>query len=214
MELHHRGGLPCWQRWWAFRPPVVAPPSLASLAVIACGVHGPETGRGQRDEHLRVFGDCGRQIVMATVHAGVYELPGIAGIEIRAGRAGDSASVVASGPHPKLATEAVGSCQTDRIRTEPSILRFIPPGLEVAGGGATHHLRHHADGVGTGRKAWQCRNRNAQRSSGHDWRPSVSAVRGCALVGGAKRATRSSMAESVTWKARTRNGSALPSVQT
>ncbi len=153
MELHHRGGLPCWQRWWAFRPPVVAPPSLASLAVIACGVHGPETGRGQRDEHLRVFGDCGRQIVMATVHAGVYELPGIAGIEIRAGRAGDSASVVASGPHPKLATEAVGSCQTDRIRTEPSILRFIPPGLEVAGGGATHHLRHHADGVGTGRKA-------------------------------------------------------------
>ncbi|HNI68664.1 MAG TPA: hypothetical protein PKV55_11530, partial [Nitrospira sp.] len=124
--------------------PVVAPPSLASLAVIACGVHGPETGRGQRDEHLRVFGDCGRQIVMATVHAGVYELPGIAGIEIRAGRAGDSASVVASGPHPKLATEAVGSCQTDRIRTEPSILRFIPPGLEVAGGGATHHLRHHA----------------------------------------------------------------------
>ena len=62
-------------------------------------MHGPEAGCGQGDEHLRVLGDGGGHVVVSAVQAGVHELPGVAGIQIRAGRARDRAAVVAAGQY-------------------------------------------------------------------------------------------------------------------
>ena len=72
----------------------------ASWVAAACGanrVYGAEAGRGQGDEHLGVIGHGGGDVVVSTAQAGVDELPGVTGVQIRARRADRGASVVAAG---------------------------------------------------------------------------------------------------------------------
>ena len=110
---------------------IVTPATVAIVGVVSGGVHGPETRCGQGDEHLRVLGDGGRHVVVSAVQAGVHELPGVAGIQIRARRARARAAVVAAGQYLMLPAERIGAAQVDRVGAEPDVFGFLPPGLEA-----------------------------------------------------------------------------------
>ena len=85
------------------RPPVWAQPWCAAGgpaargpgSVGAGGVHRPESGCGEGGEHQRVGSDRFRDALTATGGAGVEELPHIAGVLIRAGRAHGRSPVAA-----------------------------------------------------------------------------------------------------------------------
>ncbi|BDB43625.1 hypothetical protein IWGMT90018_40710 [Mycobacterium kiyosense] len=64
-------------------------------------VHGPVAGCGERGEHLRTIGNLSRYVVVTAGGAGVYQLPGVAGIQICTRRADGGATVAfaASTPH-------------------------------------------------------------------------------------------------------------------
>src|SRR6478609_213455 len=110
---------------------IVTPATVLTVSVVTGGVHGPETRCGQGDEHLRVLGDGGRHVVVSAVQAGVHELPGVAGIQIRTRRAREGAAVVAAGQYLMLPAERVGTEQVDRVGAEPDVFGFPPPGLEA-----------------------------------------------------------------------------------
>ena len=101
------------------------------FAPAAGGVDGAEAGCGQRRENLRMAGDRGWKLMVSAVEAGVDELPSVAGIQIRAGRACEGASVVAAGQHLALPAECVGAGQADRVGAEPDVFGFAPPGFEA-----------------------------------------------------------------------------------
>lgn len=127
MMLHH-SGFPWGQRRWPQRPGGVA---TLIFAPSAGGVDGAKAGSGQRRENLGMLGDRGRKLVVSAAQAGMDELPSVAGIQIRAGRAREGASVVAAGQHLVLAAEGIGTVQADRVGAEPDVFGFAPTGLEA-----------------------------------------------------------------------------------
>src|SRR5271169_3575075 len=100
---------------------VTAANVLTVPVVTAAGVDGPEAGCGQCGEHLGMLDDGSGHVVVSAVQAGVHELPGVAGIQIRAGRACDCAAVVAAGPHLMCPAKGVGAAQVDGVGAEPGI---------------------------------------------------------------------------------------------
>jgi hypothetical protein len=110
---------------------IVTAAAVLTVFVIAAGVDRPEAGCGQGGEHLGVLDNGGGHVVVSAVQAGVHELPGVAGIQVRAGRARDRAAVVAAGPHLMRPAEGVGADQVDGVGAEPDVFGFLPPGLEA-----------------------------------------------------------------------------------
>jgi hypothetical protein len=110
---------------------IVTPATVATVFVVSGGVHGPEAGRCQCGEHLWVFGDGARHVVVPAVQAGVHQLPGVAGIQIRARRAREGAAVVAARQYLMRPAERVGTEQVDRVGAEPDLFGLPPPGLEA-----------------------------------------------------------------------------------
>ena len=98
---------------------VVTATSALAVSVVTAGVDGTEAGCGQGGEHLGVLGDAGGHVVVSAVQPGMDQLPGVAGIRIRARGARDRASVVAPRPYLMLAAEGVGAAQMDWVSAEP-----------------------------------------------------------------------------------------------
>src|SRR6476659_3886761 len=109
---------------------VVTAASVLTVFVVTAAVDGSEAGCGQGGEHLGVLGDGGGHVVMSAVQAGMDQLPGVAGIQIRARRAGDRAAVVAAGPYLMLASEDVGAAEMDGVGAEPDVFSLAPPRFE------------------------------------------------------------------------------------
>ena len=104
--------------------------SRVAATCIANRVDRAEAGRGQGDEYLTVVSHGGRYVVMSTAQAGVYELPGITGVQIRARRAHGGAPVVASREYLVIAAELIPAGEVDRVGAEPHRLHALPPGVE------------------------------------------------------------------------------------
>ena len=110
---------------------IVTAATVLTVRVVTGGVHGPEAGRGQCGEHLWMLGDGGGHVVVSAVETRVDQLPGVAGIQVRAGRARDRAAVVAAGQYLMLPAEHVNAAQVDRVGAEPDVFGSPPPGLEA-----------------------------------------------------------------------------------
>ena len=110
---------------------IVTAAAVFTVCVITGGVYGPEAGCGQCGEQLWVLGDRGGYVVVSAVQAGVDELPGVAGVQVRARGAGDRAAVVAPGEYLMLPAEGVGAEQVDWVGAEAGPFGLLPPGLEA-----------------------------------------------------------------------------------
>ena len=135
----------------------------AAAPVGAGGVHGPEPGGGQGEEHGRVRADGVRHALAAADGARVQQLPHVARVLVRAGRADHRPPVPApdqqhlvglGGGRPGL-DPAVGvgadepAAQPDRPGAVPAAADLPLPRLEVPAAGATEHLGE-GPGVGSG----------------------------------------------------------------
>lgn len=124
-------------------------PTRPGLSVGAScgGVDGSEAGGGEGEEHLRTISHRGRHTVVAARGAGMHELPGITGVQVRTGRADLGAAVVAPRPHHPIPTVLVAADQLNGVGAEPDRFRAPPSGVESHRGRAAHHLLHDLGGV-------------------------------------------------------------------
>lgn len=124
-------------------------PTHPGLSVgAACGgVHGSEAGGGEGNKHLRTISDRGRHAVVAARGAGVHELPGITGVEVRTRRAHLGAAVVAPRPHHLFPPIFIAADQLNGVGAEPDRFGAPPPGFESHRSRAAHHLLHNLGGV-------------------------------------------------------------------
>ena len=133
----------------------------AAAPVGAGGVHGPEPGGGQGEEHGGVLADGVGHALAAADGARVQQLPQVARVLVRAGRADHRAPVPApdqqhlvglGGGRPGL-DPAVGvgadepAAQPDRAGAVPTAADLPLPRLEVRAAGAVQHL---GEGPGVG----------------------------------------------------------------
>src|SRR6202022_1387048 len=125
---------------WALT--VVGAPWVGA-ALGANRVDSAEAGRGQGDEHLRVIGHGGRNVVVSTLQTGVDELPSITREQIRTRRAHRGSPVVAAREHLVIAAQFITASQVDRVGAEPHRLHTLPPGAKSRRAGPPDHLGHH-----------------------------------------------------------------------
>jgi hypothetical protein len=125
--------------------------SCVAWSVTADRVDSSEARGGECDEQLWVTSHRTGDPVVSAVEAGVDELPDVACIQIRAGRARCRAAVVAPGQNVMQSAELVGCRETDRAGTESRSFRLFPPCLEVRRCGSPNHLFHHVGVIDRGR---------------------------------------------------------------
>lgn len=123
--------------------------------VVSDCVDSTKTRRGERDEQLGVIGHRVGNTVMAAVEGGVDQLPDVAGVQIRAGRARQRAAVVTPRKYVMLSAELIGALQTNWARAESGPLCGIPPGVETLRRSPSHHLCQNRTSVDTNRRTWQ-----------------------------------------------------------
>ena len=106
---------------------VISARCLCAIYLSRYGVDGPEAGGGEGDEDLWSVRHGGGHVVVATGGTGMDQLPGVAGIQVRAGRADVGAAIVAPRPHHPRPPVLIGTDQLDGVGAESDRFGSPPP---------------------------------------------------------------------------------------